>query len=72
MHLWCMYVKSICILKWAHKTSLTPSLFIELPVPRRESERSCIGVLDLSLFIRFFDRILELWNSGIFQFSFYY
>ena len=27
---------------WCPKTSLTPSLFIEVPVPRQESERSCI------------------------------
>ena len=68
----CMYAESICILKWAHKTSLTPSLFIEPPVPRQESKRSCIGVLGLPLFLRFFDQILELWNNGIFLFSFYY
>ena len=30
---------------WAHKTSLTPPLFIEVSVPRQESERSCICVL---------------------------
>jgi len=30
---------------WAHKTSLTSQLFIEVPVPSQESERSCICVL---------------------------
>ena len=30
---------------WAHKTSLTPPLFIEVPVPSRESDQSCICVL---------------------------
>ena len=29
---------------WVHKTSLTPPLFIEVPVPSQESERSCICV----------------------------
>ena len=33
---------------WAHKTSLTPPLFIEMPVPIQESERSCICVLGIS------------------------
>ena len=30
---------------WAHKTSLTPPLFIELPVPNHESQRLCICML---------------------------
>ena len=30
---------------WVHKTSLTQSLFIEVYVPREESERTCICVL---------------------------
>ena len=30
---------------WANKASLTPSLFIEVPVPSHESQRSCICVL---------------------------
>ena len=29
---------------WAHKTSLTPSLFIEVSVPREQGEWSCICV----------------------------
>ena len=29
---------------WVHKTSLTPSLFIEVPVPSQESKRPCICV----------------------------
>ena len=33
----------------AHKTSLTPPLFIEVPVPSQESERSCICVLEVSI-----------------------
>jgi hypothetical protein len=30
---------------WDHKTILAPPLFIEVRVPSRESERSCIRVL---------------------------
>jgi hypothetical protein len=33
---------------WAHITSLTPSLFIEMTLPRQESKPSCICVLWLS------------------------
>ena len=38
---------------WAHKTSLTPPLFIGVPVASQESKRVCIcmlGVWMLSLF----------------------
>jgi len=34
---------------WAHKTSITLPLFIEVPVPSQESERSCICVLGVSI-----------------------
>ena len=27
---------------WVHKTSLTPSLLIEVPLPSQESDQSCI------------------------------
>ena len=27
---------------WVNKSNLTPPLFIEVPVPRKESDRSCI------------------------------
>jgi hypothetical protein len=30
---------------WAHKASLTPPLFIEVPILIKKSERSCIWVL---------------------------
>ena len=41
---------------WVHKTSLTQSLFIEVYVPREESERTCICVLGyrFGLFLCFF------------------
>jgi hypothetical protein len=34
---------------WAHTTSLSPPLFIEVPVPSPVSERSCIYVLGASI-----------------------
>ena len=30
---------------WIHRASLIPPLFVEVPVPKQESERSCICVL---------------------------
>ena len=49
----CMYIallvhQSISVFKvsfWAYKTSLTPQLFIEVPVPSQTNEWSCIYVL---------------------------
>ena len=35
---------------WDHKISLTLPLFIEVPVPIQENERSCICVLGVSIF----------------------
>lgn len=34
---------------WAYKTSLTPPLFIDVPVARLESELSCICVLEVAI-----------------------
>jgi hypothetical protein len=34
---------------WAHETSLTPPLFIEVPVLSQEIERSYTCVLDVSI-----------------------
>jgi hypothetical protein len=34
---------------WVHKTSLTLPLFMEVPVPIQEHERSCICVLGVSI-----------------------
>ena len=34
---------------WTHKATLTPPLFIEVPVPNDESERSGICVLGISI-----------------------
>ena len=44
---------------WAHKTSLTLPLFIDVPVQNQESERSCIlyvkgvSILPLSIILIF-------------------
>ena len=50
---------------WTHSTSLIPPLFIEVPVPNQEIERSCICVLVVSicLFLRFWYLILELFGQ---------
>ena len=58
---------------WAHKTSLTSLLFIEVHVPSQESVRSFLCVLRyrISLFHRFWHLILEMFRQcGIFCFSF--
>jgi hypothetical protein len=34
---------------WAHKSSLAPHIFIEVPVPSQESEWSCICVSGIEL-----------------------
>jgi len=68
-----------------HKTSLTPPLSIDQPVPIKESERSCICVLGYHccLFLLFLYWILEFFrqygifcykkktNIGIFKYEFY-
>ena len=47
---------------WAHITSLTPPLLIEVFVPNQDSQRSCICVLGtwFDLFLQFFYWNLEL------------
>jgi len=57
------------------KTSLTPPLFIEVPVPSREHRRLCICVLWYRLcpFLRFYNWILNLfryYNISYFSFHF--
>jgi len=36
-------------MNWAHTTSLTQALFIEVPVPSQESDQSFIYVLGVSV-----------------------
>ena len=44
-----------------HKTSITRSLYIEVPVPGQQNERSCIYVLWVFyLFLWFIDWTVEL------------
>jgi hypothetical protein len=58
---------------WSHKNS-TPPLFIEVPVPSQESERSCIYVIEISILplspILIFDFgiVLTAWCSLFFIF----
>ena len=57
----------------ANKTSWAPPLFIEVPVPSQECERSCICVLELSILLFFgrrFDWILEMLRQCVFGFWF--
>jgi len=54
--------------------SLTPVRLIEVPVPRQESEQSCIWVLGVSIFSifqPFFYYILELFRQR-FMFCFHF
>ena len=50
---------------WVHTISLSPSLFVEVPVTSYECEQSCIcmprdiDIVDIALLRRFFDSILE-------------
>jgi hypothetical protein len=52
------------------KSSLTPPQFIKMPVKSHQRERPCIYMLEVSilpLFLRLFDRILQLfWRYGVF------
>jgi hypothetical protein len=58
-----------------HKTSLTPSFSIGVPVPSQECERSwiymCVGD-QLFIFLRFFYCILELYRQCGFVFCFFH
>ena len=47
---------------WDHITGLTLLPFIEMHVPRQESERSCICVLDVPIFSSFYDLDFGFWN----------
>jgi hypothetical protein len=41
-----------------HKISLIPPLFMEVTLPSQESERSCIKLHSLNLYIGLFDELL--------------
>ena len=47
---------------WVHKSSLIPPLFIEVAVPNKENERSCICLLRISIFTSFYYISIEFWN----------
>ena len=47
---------------WAHKTNFIPPLFIEMPEPNQQSERTCIcASVDFSSFCDFDHLTFELW-----------
>jgi hypothetical protein len=49
-----------------HKNSLTPPLFIEVPVPSQKSERSFIFVIEYRLCLCFHDIWILFWTGWIF------
>ena len=53
------------------KPSLTPPLFIEVPVPSPESEWSCICALGVSILPLSTILVLDGWKCDIFCFLFY-
>jgi hypothetical protein len=53
------------LLPWAHKTSLAPSRFIEVPVLSQESQHSCICVFKCINFASFYDFSIGFWNSSV-------
>jgi hypothetical protein len=66
---YCYGIYSITLLPrremWDHKTILTPPLFIGIPLPRQQSEQSCLYVLWIHLF-----QILD--SASLFCFLFNY
>ena len=46
---------------WAHQTMI-PAILIEVPVPSQESERSCISLLFVSMFVSFYDLSIGFWK----------
>jgi hypothetical protein len=59
---------------FTYKASLTPPLFIEMPVPSQESERSCncllgVSVVPLStIFLLEFGTVPTVWYFFVFRF----
>ena len=57
---------------WSQKTILTPSLYIEVPVPSQESELSCICVVGVSLlplpmiYLLDFGTVPTVWHLVVF------
>ena len=57
---------------WTHKTNLTSPLFIEVPVPSQECERSCICVLRVSILPRSTIFLLDFGNVPRLWYFFYF
>jgi hypothetical protein len=51
-----------CYIVWAHKSSLTLPLFIEVPVPSQESKQSHICLLGVLIFASFCHSDIAFWN----------
>ena len=50
---------------WAHTISLTPPLFIEVPVSSQESAWACSCVLMVSMLpLKFCDSEIKFWNCS--------
>ena len=61
------HIISLRVEFWTHKANLIPPLFIEVPVPSQESERSCICVSEVlivplsTILIFDFGTVLIVW-----------
>ena len=54
-----------CSKVWVQSTSLTPSFFIEVPVPCQRGQRPCIYVLGVSIMTLFLnDFAIGFWNCS--------
>ena len=77
-HVWkalAWHITSLRVEVWEHKSSLTPSLSIEVPVPSTESERSCICVLGVSIstmLVLDFGPVSTVWYLSVFHFIMWY
>ena len=46
----------------AHKTSVTTTIYFEVPMPKPEGERSCIRVLEVSILPLILQFLFRFWN----------
>ena len=58
------FIIIIIIKDWAHKDSLTPSLFIEVHVPNQKGGRSCICLLEGIELVPSNDFSIRFWNRS--------
>ena len=60
----CEVCVSIGVQVWEHTTNLTPLHFIEVSVPTSASERSCICLLGVSIWLCFHQFSIRFWNCS--------